>query len=234
MDFAKQGYTKLPGYFSTRDGFNAAIERIVRERAEERIFMRYSEWRSLAELDLTYEDFFGKSHMLRVPEIHSMSPDLMALIDSCGFEEALSDLLPGKPRMSFLQSLYFPFSSKQGAHSDKFLVSPPGKPYVRETLCGVWLALDSSGPDNGALFGFSGSHLVPDKPLLQQAESYGAYCDSLTTLLRSNGLDQHLIEAVPGDVIVWASDFVHGGSNPLKPDIPRRSLVLHYGSTVDG
>jgi len=234
MDFARQGYTKFPGYFATRDGFNAAIERVVRERAEERIFMRYSEWKSLSELDLTCEDFFGKSHMLRIPEIHAMSPELVALIESCGFEETLSDLLPGKPKMSFLQSLYFPFSSKQGAHSDKFLVSPPGKPYERETLVGVWLALDASGPDNGALFGWSGSHLVPDKPMLQAAASYGDYCESLTALLRSQGLEQHLIEASPGDVIVWSSDFVHGGSNPLEPDIPRRSLVLHYGSSTAG
>ena len=233
MDFARQGCTKLPGYFSTRDGFNAAIERVVRERAGERIFMRYSEWKWLSDLDLTCEDFFGKSHTLRIPEIHAMSPELVALIESCGFEETLSDLLPGKPRMSFLQSLYFPFSSKQGAHSDKFLVSPPGKPYERETLVGVWIALDESNADNGALFGWEGSHLVPGKPTLQAAASYGDYCEGLTGLLSSRGLSQHLIEAQPGDVIVWGSDFVHGGSMPLKPDIPRRSLVLHYGSTVD-
>ena len=226
--FAEEGYVNLRGAFKNVEAFNKVIERIARENASKPVFMRYEKFFSLDDIGFTYEKFASTSYMLRLPEIHTLSAELRDLIDACGFEDRLAALMPGAPRTELLQSLYFPFSSNQASHSDKYLVSP--RPYQRETLCGLWLALDASTPANGALFGWSGSHKVKDKPQLADYRKYGDYARDLAVTMANAGLRPHFIYAEPGDVVVWASDFVHGGASPQAPNIPRRSLVLHYGA----
>jgi hypothetical protein len=226
--FADEGYVNLLGAFANVDAFNRVIEAIVRENASKPVFMRYEKFFTLDEIGFTYEKFASTSYMLRLPEIHALSAELLALIDACRFEDRLAALLPGAPRMELLQSLYFPFSSNQASHSDKYLVSP--RPYKRETLCGLWLALDGSSRLNGALFGWSGSHKVAAKPELAGYENSGDYSRDLSVAMVNAGLKPRFIYADPGDVVVWASDFVHGGASPLVANIPRRSLVLHYGA----
>ncbi|HEX4332705.1 MAG TPA: hypothetical protein VH040_11240, partial [Usitatibacter sp.] len=61
-------------------------------------------------------------------------------------------------------------------------------------------------------------------------ENSGDYSRDLSVAMVNAGLKPRFIYADPGDVVVWASDFVHGGASPLVANIPRRSLVLHYGA----
>lgn len=223
--FTQDGYVVLRGYLSNASAFNAEIEKTLRSRVAECVFHRYEKRVALDDIGFSYEKFASTAHKLRVPEIHTLSPDLLGLINDCGFETKLPGILAANSEL--LQSLYFQFSSEQASHSDKFLVSP--RPYVRETLCGVWLALDNTSDMNGALFGWAGSHRVSDKPLLAESESYGAYSRDLVISMVNAGLRPAPIYAEAGDVIVWANDFVHGGQPPHDPTITRRSLVLHYG-----
>jgi len=227
--FAEDGYVSLRGCFHNVAEFNEAIEKVVRAHVSKPVFMRYAKFFSLDEIGFDYEKFTTTSYMLRLPEIHTLSAELLALVNACGFEDRLAQILPGSPRVELLQSLYFPFSSNQASHSDKYLVSP--RPYRRETLCGLWLALDSSSMVNGALFGWTGSHKVSPKPqLADYGERYGEYARDLSIAMINAGLKPEFIFANPGDVVVWGSDFVHGGASPQVPNVPRRSLVLHYGA----
>lgn len=226
--YADEGYVNLRGALANVDEFNRVIEGIVRENASKPVFMRYKKFFSLDEIGFTYDKFASTSYMLRLPEIHALSARLLDLVNACGFEDRLAALMPGEPRVELLQSLYFPFSSNQASHYDKYLVSP--RPYRRETLCGLWLALDGSSRMNGALFGWSGSHKVAVKPRPADYEKYGDYSRDLSVTMVNAGLRPHFIDAQPGDVVVWASDFVHGGASPVVPNIARRSLVLHYGA----
>ncbi len=224
----------LRGYFANRDAFNAVIEGVVRANLRNPIFMRYEKALALEDIGYGYEDFARKSSSLRIPGIHALSPELRGLVDACGFEDALAQLLPDGARVDLLQSLYFPFSSNQASHSDNFLVSPPAAPCRRETLCGVWMALDGSSRENGALFGWSGSQKVPDKPLLSSYRRYGDYSRDLAVMMINHGLRPHFVYAQPGDVVVRSNDFVHGAAHPLVPQMTRRALVLHYGAILEG
>jgi Phytanoyl-CoA dioxygenase (PhyH) len=232
--FEEEGYVVLRGYFANRDAFNAVIEGVVRANLRNPIFMRYEQALALEDIGYGYEDFARKSSSLRIPGIHALSAELRRLVDACGFEDALAQLLPDGARVDLLQSLYFPFSSSQASHSDKFLVSPPAAPYRRETLCGVWMALDGSSRENGALFGWSGSQKVPGKPLPSTYRQHGDYSRDLAVMMINHGLLPHFVNVEAGDAIVWASDFVHGDAHPLVPDRMRRALVLHYGATGEG
>jgi hypothetical protein len=198
--FADEGYVNLRGHFANVAEFNDVIGATVRENSAR-----------------------------EVPEIHTLSAKLRSLIDACGFEERLAAMIPGRPRMQLLQSMYFPFSSNQASHSDKYLVSLPGRPHKRTTLCGLRLALDGSTRLNGAPFGWSGSHKVKEKPHPADYERSGDYSRDLSVVMVNNGLRPQFIHADPGDVIVWANDFVYGGASPVVPNAPLRSLVLHYG-----
>jgi hypothetical protein len=230
--FTEDGYVVLKGLVPNREEFNSAIEAVARENASKPVFMRYEKHLSLDELGFTYETFAATSYSLRIPEIHALSPRLRELIAGLALDEYLAAFLPGESRLAMLQSLYFPFSSNQASHSDKFLVSPPEAPYRRETLIGVWLALDGTDRTNGPLFGWSRSQRVPGKPLLANYKQYGHYARDLGICMINAGLQPHFIYADPGDVVLWASDFVHGGSRALDPLRTRRSLVLHYGARV--
>jgi phytanoyl-CoA dioxygenase PhyH len=230
--FASDGYLVLKNYLRDFDRFNKLIESIVRARADEPILMRYEKPLSLKDLGYTFDDFMRKSSSLRIPEIHSISAELRELIAECAFETYLAPFM-GAKRADFLQSLYFPFSSQQASHSDKFLVSPPANPYNRETLIGVWLALDPTTRLNGPLFGWTGSQKVAPKPFFGDYKRYGDYSRDLAVTMANAGLTPHFIYVEAGDVVLWASDFVHGGAKPLKSDVTRRALVLHYGARLE-
>jgi hypothetical protein len=231
--FADEGYIVLRQFFANVGEFNAVIESIVRANVDKPILMRYEKSLSLKDLGYTYEDFAKTSSSLRIPEIHTISGELRRLVDECHFEEYLAAYLPATKRVDLLQSLYFPFSSNQASHSDKFLVSPPSVPYRRETLFGVWFALDGTTRVNGPLFGWTGSHKVAGKPFFEDYAKYGDYSRDLAVTMVNHGLRPHFVYVDPGDVVLWASDFVHGGARPLASNVTRRALVLHYGARLE-
>ena len=229
--FARDGYVILKGYFPNAAEFNGTIEAICRENAGNSVFMRHDKFLSLDDIGFTVETFARKSYSLRVPEIHALSADLLRLVKACRFEKALAGLLaePAE-KMSLLQSRYTPFSSNQASHSDKYLVSPQASDCRRETLLGVWLALDATNLENGAPYGWAGSHQVTPKPLFSDYACHGDYSRDLVATMINAGLHPAFHFAEPGDVVVWASDFVHGDASPLSENAPRRALVLHYGA----
>lgn len=131
-----------------------------------------------------------------------------------------------------LQTLTYKYSSEQGAHSDKTLVSPPCAPnYDRETLTAAWFALQPSNRANGALVVYPGSHRVPKRGFTEGFSDYGVYTAYLEELCITHGCLPTVFTANAGDLLFWASDFVHAGGaiEAEGPELPtRRSLVCHY------
>ena len=131
-----------------------------------------------------------------------------------------------------MQTLTYKYSSEQGAHSDSTLVSPPcAFNYDRETLAAAWFALEKSDQTNGALVIYPGSHRVPKRGFTDGFSSYGAYTKYLEELCASHGCPRTVFIANPGDLLFWASDFVHAGGaiEGEGDELPtRRSLVCHY------
>jgi ectoine hydroxylase-related dioxygenase (phytanoyl-CoA dioxygenase family) len=134
-----------------------------------------------------------------------------------------------------LQTLTYKYSSEQGAHSDKLLVSPPhADNYDRETLVASWFALEPSSLSNGALIVYPGSHRVPKPDLSWELEhDYAAYARALDTLCRENGCDPEVFEADRGDLLFWHGDLIHAGGPITAPQTQpptRKSLVCHYAA----
>lgn len=134
-----------------------------------------------------------------------------------------------------LQTLTYKYSSEQGAHSDKLLVSPPhAHDYDRETLVASWFALEPSSIKNGALIVYPGSHRIPKPDLAWElAHDYGAYARALDALCRERGCEPEVFEADLGDLLFWHGDLIHAGgpitSQDLEPPT-RKSLVCHYAA----
>lgn len=137
-----------------------------------------------------------------------------------------------------LQTLTYKYSSEQGAHSDKSLVSPPyASSYDRESLVASWFAIEASDERNGALIIYPGSHRLQKKSILDGfGDDYGAFVQHCIDVCLEAGCKPVAFRADAGDVLFWHGDFVHAGGPILatqqKPT--RRSLVCHYASIPDG
>jgi ectoine hydroxylase-related dioxygenase (phytanoyl-CoA dioxygenase family) len=168
---------------------------------------------------------------------------LPRIIDIQGYVPLTGHLMLCRPIADFLvtafggpiaclQTLTYKFSSEQGAHSDKYLVSPPyvGE-YARDTLAAAWFAFEASNKVNGALVIYPGSHKVRKKRLETDFNGdYGAYVNYLDGLCRDAGCPPENYEARPGEVLIWHGDLVHAGGPVLQqsPRPTRKSLVCHY------
>jgi hypothetical protein len=138
------------------------------------------------------------------------------------------------------QTLDFRYGTQQRAHSDRsHFDSIPGG-----FMCGVWVALEDIGAENGPLFYFPGSHRLP---LLSNDDLRLGYRNPnreggsggedlrrtaaegfLERLIASHGLRRETLTIRKGTALVWAAGLVHGGSAILSPDSTRWSQVTHY------
>jgi hypothetical protein len=127
------------------------------------------------------------------------------------------------------QTLDFMHGTQQRAHADTlhFNSLPP------KYMCGVWIALEDVGPDNGPIFYCRGSHHLPEVGLIElgrtthnfEMSEYENYQEHLMAAVGCERLEFH---ARKGDALVWASNIVHGGTPIKRPGSTRRSQVTHY------
>src|ERR1700748_546702 len=94
--YADEGYVNLRGAFPNVDDFNRVIGGIVRDNASKPVFMRYEKFFSLDDIGFSCEKFASTSYMLRLPEIHTLSKELLDLVNACGFEGQLRAVLSGR------------------------------------------------------------------------------------------------------------------------------------------
>lgn len=144
----------------------------------------------------------------------------------------LSFLL-GKPALPF-QAMNFTLGSEQRAHSDSIhmMTEPPGY------LIATWIALEDCSEENGPLFYYPGSHRLP----FVTTEDYDSgntyftigehsnrhYEDKIAEIIAKNSLQKQLFLARRGDVLIWHSNLLHGGSPITRPGATRKSMVCHY------
>ena len=138
------------------------------------------------------------------------------------------------------QTLNFERGSEQRAHSDTvhFNVVPRGY------MCGVWVALEDVGPDNGTLYYYPGSNRLPDYDFndlglrylnpnrLEVLEhhtydDYDRYEDFVERLMGTHGLVREELSARRGSALIWAAGLVHGGGRIRDPATTRWSQVTH-------
>ena len=141
-------------------------------------------------------------------------------------------------RISFLfgkdcnptQSLTFVWPSEQRIHQDW--------PYVttvknNEYMIGAWIACEKVTLDNGPLFYYPQSHKIERFKFANNwEENSDKWIEKFETHLNHEmkllHIKPRLFTAEPGDVLIWHGDLAHGGSEAKKPDLTRRSVIIHY------
>jgi len=130
------------------------------------------------------------------------------------------------------QTLNFKFGSQQRAHSDTIHFSS----LPARFMCGVWVALEDITEDKGPVFYFPGSHRLPEydfshiKPDSKTSSysDYVDYEDFIEKIVDANKFEKKKFLAKKGDVLIWSSNIIHGGSPVTKDGTTRWSQVTHY------
>jgi len=149
----------------------------------------------------------------------------------------LRELLFGHSRSSLQTSITFLQGSQQPLHRDipVFRVSP-GNLYYR-----IWIALEDTTAENGALTGVKGGHKIASKPYEtvqtfyarfddvpeQDPEIWRKYQEKLKRKYEEAGLAEEILALSKGDLLIWHPLFPHGGSVIENKKASRRSVVLH-------
>jgi hypothetical protein len=150
---------------------------------------------------------------------------------------AIFDILEsfyGRKAIPF-QTLGFKWGSQQRAHSDALHFSC----IPARFMCGVWTALEDVDDKNGPLFYYPGSHRLPEataydlgyaapSPQDMYGQIYVNYENYQEALMSAMGLEPRAFHAKKGDIVIWTSNVVHGGSPVLEVGRTRWSQVTHY------
>ena len=136
--------------------------------------------------------------------------------------------LYGRRPMPF-QTLNFRVGTQQRAHSDTIHFNSVPQSF----MCGAWLALEEVDKANGPLVYYPGSHLLPefdlgDIRLPAKAEYYGEYENLVESVVKQNALQPEYGILKRGQILVWSSNLLHGGSPITDPARTRFSQVTHY------
>jgi Phytanoyl-CoA dioxygenase (PhyH) len=128
------------------------------------------------------------------------------------------------------QTLNFEVGTQQRAHSDAIHFSS----VPHKFLCGAWIALEDCDSDNGPLFYYPRSHKLQFEDLntigaasLQDGGywQYEVFAESLVQELK---LERQEFHPKKGQVLLWTSGLIHGGTPVKDPKRTRYSQVTHY------
>jgi hypothetical protein len=209
--FVEQGYLILPAFFAAEqvDRLNGEIDGLLRDQT---LQFNYSGRKVMDAFRYApaADDFFR-------------DPRLLALLD----------FMMGKKVVPF-QTINFLRGSEQRAHADSIHMTTFPEGY----LIAAWIALEDIQPGTGELFYYPGSHRLPfistqDYPSGNTRWRLGPYSnrmyeDKMEEVLAGSGLKKQTFLAKKGDVLLWHSNLLHGGSPLLDPESTRRSMVAHY------
>lgn len=172
-----------------------------------------------------------KIHAQRIQDAWTFDEDVRAIAANVAVLDLLSKLY-GRRAFPF-QTLNFPVGTQQAAHSDSVHFSSLPERF----MCGVWLAMEDVGADQGPLFYVPGSHKWPivtnaligrrgyGSELASAQDPYGPAWDAL---IAAHGADRETFLAKKGQALIWCANLLHGGSPQTDPTLTRWSQVSHY------
>jgi hypothetical protein len=167
---------------------------------------------------------------MRVMDAWAFDKNVRRVATNRRIVELLSKLY-GRRAFPF-QTLNFPVGTQQHFHSDSAHFSSRPERY----MCGVWLALEDVGPEQGPLIYYPGSHRLP----VYTRENIGKTFSVETGFLQSafepmwdrlvDKLDMKPSRFNPkkGQALIWAANLLHGGDQHHDRSLTRWSQVTHY------
>jgi ectoine hydroxylase-related dioxygenase (phytanoyl-CoA dioxygenase family) len=231
-DFIRQGYCVLPGAIAEDliDRFLGDIDKAFIDRPK--VYTRWpadeagvylnkiTDEETLAEIRATsfrFNSFHNTSDAAAEISLHPTVVDLVSKI----FD---GDIIA-------TQSLTFENTTQQHEHMDFAFVHQEKPAY----LVGAWVACEDIHSDSGPLFYYPGSH--KKVPFFQfgggNIFSFGdrqqgvRFSQYLKEESEKRGIKKKTFLAQKGDVILWHSALIHGGTKRSRR-ITRKSYVTHY------
>ena len=157
------------------------------------------------------------------------------------------DIAVNKKVLDTLKFLYnrkaFPFSTinfvkgtEQPLHSDSIHFHSIPQLW----MVGSWIALEDVNENNGTLRIVPGSHKWgtydyhnlklphPDKRINGEVENYGDYEDFIRYLVKINGGKEMVCKMKKGQILIWASNLLHGGIPIVDKKRTRLTQAIHY------
>jgi phytanoyl-CoA hydroxylase len=228
--FQRDGFAALEGYFSPGqiDRASLAVRHLLNERASEVV---------VESLQTGQRTFWAQAanratRHFKFNDLYLMSGEIRGLALDFGLTSILADLL-GDPAV-LCNSLNFEKGSSQPIHIDSLYLTPR----TPHSLIATWIALEDVHPDAGPLVYYPGSHKIPlytfnDGTHHASREESADWFDYIDVQIRLRGLKEKTFLAKKGDVFIWHSDLVHGGSPIVDHGLTRSSLVCHYFGETD-
>jgi len=169
---------------------------------------------------------------LRFNDLYLMSEEIRELALEPGLASVLEGLL-GEP-VVLCDSVNFQKGSSETIHIDSLYMAPR----TPRSLIAAWIALEDVHPDSGPLVYYPGSHRIPlyrfnDGTHNADPDEEADWFDYIDVQIRLRGLKERRFMARKGDVLIWHSDLVHGGSPIRDLSRTRRSMVCHYFAESD-
>ena len=165
---------------------------------------------------------------LRIQDAYKTNSAVKSLACNLQILDLLAKLY-GRAAIPF-QTLNFPVGSQQHFHTDSVHFSSLPERF----MCGVWIALEDIGPEQGPLLYYPGTHRWPiycndeigayPNPAIGQAR-YEALWQALVTQAK---IEPFVFHAKKGDALIWAANLLHGGAPHLNNQLTRWSQVTHY------
>jgi hypothetical protein len=216
-DLHERGYAIID--FPDPD-FSSRAERIVKELTPRH---DWQQWRASG---------WAANQGLRIQDAWTTNDDVKAI---AGNEKILSLLTALYGRRPFpFQTLSFPVGTQQSIHTDCVHFSSVPERF----MCGVWVAMEDTDENNGALTYVPGSHKLPiytnehigacPAEQLGETAHYVAFERLWQMLIEEHGLKLELFAAKKGQALIWAANLLHGGSRHKDPVRTRWSQVTHY------
>jgi phytanoyl-CoA dioxygenase PhyH len=137
---------------------------------------------------------------------------------------AVLEELYGRRSLPF-QTLNFRHGTEQPAHSDAIHFNSMPSGY----MCGAWVALEEIDMDCGPVVYYPGSHKLPELTMEDVGEESdeAQYSRFVADLIEREGLEPRYATIRKGQVFLWASNLLHGGSARTDPTRTRHSQVTH-------
>ena len=167
---------------------------------------------------------------LRIQDAWKFDADVKRLAANEVMLKLLSDLY-GRRAWPF-QTLNFPVGTQQHYHTDSVHFSSMPERF----MCGVWVALEDVGLDQGPLIYYPGSHNWPvytnehighrHSDLFNTNQ--GVYEEMWRRMVEVSGIEPARLEIKKGQALIWSANLLHGGDVHLDRSKTRWSQVTHY------
>lgn len=169
----------------------------------------------------------AKQQPYKINDLYLEYPSIRELVLDPSLCQVLSALIDGAPMV--FNSLNFEYGSQQADHRDTLFMPPrvPNKMVVS------WIALETADRHNGALRYYPGSHNIPPYYFSHGKQNaidseIPLFREYMKAEMEKRDIKEVVFDAEPGDVLIWHSELLHGGSDVKEPLISRKSVVAHY------